>query len=89
MFNARLVVYILHRKLLGDNVYKQWELGMVMVVWLEIEAWVIGKGGIKHVGEWKAGDGADGGRWMGTGFCGRCLCRDCSKKGVCMFGTVG
>jgi hypothetical protein len=26
-FNARSVVYILYKKLLDDNFYKQWELG--------------------------------------------------------------
>jgi hypothetical protein len=51
-FNARPVVYLLYIKLLGDNIYKQWKLGGVMVVWLVIETWIIGKGNAKR-GEWK------------------------------------
>jgi hypothetical protein len=48
-FNARPVFYQLCRKPLGD-IYKQWELGGVMVVWLEIETWAIGKGSTKWGG---------------------------------------
>jgi hypothetical protein len=36
-FHARLVVYMLHRKVLGDNIYKQCELGGVTVIRLDIE----------------------------------------------------
>jgi hypothetical protein len=46
-FNARLVVYILYSKLLGDNIYKQWELGGIMAIRIELETGVIGKGGQK------------------------------------------
>jgi hypothetical protein len=44
-----------------------------MVVWLEIEAWVIGKSGAK-TGIRKCGE-VGGGRDMGAAvFCGSCVC---------------
>jgi hypothetical protein len=43
--NARPVVYILNRKPLGYKIYKLWELESVMVISLDTEIWVIGKGG--------------------------------------------
>jgi hypothetical protein len=47
MFDARIVVYLLYRKLLGDNIYKQWELGGVTVIRLDIDIWEI-EGGRKR-----------------------------------------
>jgi hypothetical protein len=65
--NARPVVYIVYRKPLGDNIYKQWDLWGVMVIRLDIETWVIGIGGTKRAG----GKGVGGGSGMGAaGFCG-------------------
>jgi hypothetical protein len=45
-----------------------------MVVWLEIESWVIGKGGAKREGH--KGVGWSGwGKWCRVaGFCGPCVC---------------
>jgi hypothetical protein len=68
-FNAR-PVYILFRKPLGGNIYKQCVLG-VMVIRLGIEIWEIDKGGTKelHVKGW-----VDGRRDMGdVVFCGPCV----------------
>jgi hypothetical protein len=48
-------VYILYRKPLGENIYKQWELGKVIVVWLEMKNWVIGKGDMLKGGGGKGG----------------------------------
>jgi hypothetical protein len=47
-------VYISYRKPLGDNIYKQWELRL-MVVWLEIETWVMVKVALKGVVEKEGG----------------------------------
>jgi hypothetical protein len=48
MFNAGLVVYILYRRPLGGNIYKQWHLGGVIFVWLDIETWGFSEGGAKR-----------------------------------------
>jgi hypothetical protein len=40
---------MLYRKPLGDNIYKQWELGL-MIIRLDIEIWVIGNGDSKKGG---------------------------------------
>jgi hypothetical protein len=73
----------------------------VIASWLEIETWVIGKGGTNG--------GAKGGTCVGgaldmdaAGFCGpcvfcvyfhccggRCLCQGLQGLGVCTVGTVG
>jgi hypothetical protein len=50
------IVCILYRKLFGDNIYKQWEFGMVMVIRLGTDFGklikVTLKGGQKRVGGW-------------------------------------
>jgi hypothetical protein len=70
----------------------------VMVVWLEIETWVIGKGGTKRE-EGKEGWGKRyEGCWVLWPLCvfgcistvvveGSCV-RDCRGLGVCIVGTV-
>jgi hypothetical protein len=50
-FKARPVVYILYRKALDNNIFKQWELGWEMVISLVIDFWGIGKGGTKMGGK--------------------------------------
>jgi hypothetical protein len=55
-----------------DNVYNHWELGGIIIIWLETETWVTGKGSTKMEGRmyW-----VGGGRGLeAAGFCGPCVC---------------
>jgi hypothetical protein len=40
-----MVIYILYSKPLHDNIYKKWELGLIMAIRLVIDFGGIGKGG--------------------------------------------
>jgi hypothetical protein len=62
----------IYRKSFDDNIYKQWELGWVMIIRLVIDLWELVKVALKGgVGKgWVGGD-----RGMGAArFCGLCVC---------------
>jgi hypothetical protein len=72
-FNAEPVVYLFYRKPLGDNIYKQWELGRGNGCLVRIGTWVIGENDTKGEG----GKGVDGwGKRKTAGFCVPCVCLD-------------
>jgi hypothetical protein len=76
------------------------EIVGVTVVWIEVEIWVISKGGAKEGAERRDGVGEEvwGYRVLGLLYMleyssavivkGACV-RDCREMGFCMFGTVG
>jgi hypothetical protein len=72
--NARPVVNVFNRKPLDDNIYKQSELGRVMVIRLVIDLGELVKVALKKAGrqeKWWVGEL----RGMGFAwFCGPCVC---------------
>jgi hypothetical protein len=72
--NARPVVNVFNRKPLDDNIYKQSELGRVMVIRLVIDLGELVKVALKKAGrqeKWWVGEL----RGMGVAwFCGPCVC---------------
>jgi hypothetical protein len=88
---------MLYIKPFGDNVYKQWELGQVMVIRLVTDFGGLVKVALKGGAGKRVGGGGRGmeaagfpGPWVYFCCCsgGACV-RDCRNLGLFVVGTVG